>query len=304
MTTGIGGTGCASPAAAASARGPSCKLLSRFDTAAEALEALPAIAAKAGRSARPADPADIDAELAAAERRRRTPPAARRGGLSRRRWPRSPTRRPASGRGATRRSRRGPASPSSARATPPPPDGASRRRWRAISARLAGWWSPGFARGIDRAAHQAALETGTVAAMAGGVDIPYPPENAALAADDRRTRPPALRSAAWARRPTPRSFPKRNRIVSGLSAGVVLVEAAERSGSLITARFALEQGREVMAAPGSPLEARAAGCNALIRDGAALIRNAEDVIEALGSPRARTLRRSTRALWEAGAPVR
>jgi DNA processing protein len=93
--------------------------------------------------------------------------------------------------------------------------------------------------------------------------------------------------------PTARSFPRRNRIVSGLSAGVVLIEAAERSGSLITARFAAEQGREAMAVPGSPLDPRSAGCNALIREGAALIRSAEDAIEALGAPRARALRRAT-----------
>jgi DNA processing protein len=96
-----------------------------------------------------------------------------------------------------------------------------------------------------------------------------------------------LSEALMGEEPVARSFPKRNRIVAGLSAGVVLVEAAERSGSLITARMALEQGREAMAVPGSPLDARAAGCNALIREGAALIRSAADVIEALGQPRER-----------------
>lgn len=90
-------------------------------------------------------------------------------------------------------------------------------------------------------------------------------------------------------RPLARHFPRRNRIVSGLAAGVVLIEAAARSGSLITARMALEQGREVMAVPGAPLDPRATGCNALIRQGAALIRSAEDVIEALEAPRALTL---------------
>ncbi len=148
----------------------------------------------------------------------------------------------------------------------------------------AGWTVvSGFARGIDRAAHEAAAPTGTVAAMAGGVDVIYPPEHRALHA---RLAAEGLivSEAAMGEEPVARSFPRRNRIVSGLSAGVVLIEAAERSGSLITARLAAEQGREAMAAPGSPLDPRAAGCNALIREGAALIRSAEDVLEALRRP--------------------
>jgi DNA processing protein len=145
----------------------------------------------------------------------------------------------------------------------------------------------GLARGIDRAAHEAALATGTIAVLAGGVDVIYPPQNAALAAEIA-ARGLLLSEAPMGEQPTARHFPRRNRIVSGLSDGVVLVEAAARSGSLITARMALEQGREAMAVPGSPLDARTEGCNALIREGAALIRDGADVIEALG--RGATLR--------------
>ena len=140
----------------------------------------------------------------------------------------------------------------------------------------------GLARGIDAAAHDAALPNGTVAVQAGGVDVIYPEENAALAA----------RIAAEGCRiseqpmgliPQARHFPARNRIVAGLARAVVVVEAAARSGSLITARAALDLGREVMAVPGHPFDARAAGCNMLIRDGALLIRGPQDVLEALGA---------------------
>ncbi|MFC3614046.1 DNA-processing protein DprA [Lutimaribacter marinistellae] len=138
----------------------------------------------------------------------------------------------------------------------------------------------GLARGIDTAAHIAALETGTIAVMAGGVDAIYPAENAGLAGDIAAR---GLRLSEQPMRMTPqaRHFPRRNRIISGLAQAVVVVEAAAKSGSLITARDALDQGREVLAVPGHPFDARAAGCNMLIRDGARLVRNAEDVIEAL-----------------------
>ncbi|QPH55974.1 DNA-processing protein DprA [Pontivivens ytuae] len=141
----------------------------------------------------------------------------------------------------------------------------------------------GLARGIDTAAHTASLETGTVAVMAGGIDVIYPASNQELARQIADTglllseAPPGLQ-------PMARHFPKRNRIIAGLATTVVLVEAAERSGSLITARMALEQGREVMAVPGHPLDARAAGCNRLIREGAGLVRSAEDVLDALALP--------------------
>jgi DNA processing protein len=140
----------------------------------------------------------------------------------------------------------------------------------------------GLARGLDAAAHEGALSTGTVAVMAGGVDIIYPRENAALY-DRIRESGVLVSEQPLGLNPTARHFPIRNRIVSGLSLGVVVVEASLRSGSLITARLAGEQGREVMAVPGSPLDPRARGANRLLRDGAALIEEAADVIAALGS---------------------
>ena len=139
----------------------------------------------------------------------------------------------------------------------------------------------GLARGIDAEAHQAALAGGTVAVMAGGIDVIYPEENAALAA--RIAEYGCLLSEQpMGVQPQTRHFPLRNRIISGLSRAVVVVEAASRSGSLITARDALDQGREVMAVPGHPFDARAAGCNQLLRDGATLVRGPADVLEALG----------------------
>lgn len=262
------------------------RLMARFATAAEALEAFPALAAGAEtRDWTPAPEATVAAELEAAVRA-----------------------------GATML-RLGQADyPAALAAIPDPPPllwalgdarlaanpcvavvgarnaSAAGMRLAGLLARdlgAAGWCVvSGLARGVDRAAHEAALETGTVAVMAGGVDVVYPPENAALA-QAVAAEGLLLSEAPMGEEPVARSFPKRNRIVAGLSAGVVLVEAAERSGSLITARMALEQGREAMAVPGSPLDPRAAGCNALIREGAALIRSAADVIEALGQPRER-----------------
>ena len=142
----------------------------------------------------------------------------------------------------------------------------------------------GLARGIDAAAHEAAMPTGTVAVQAGGVDVDYPPENARLAADMRQ-RGAVLSEQPMGCVPQARHFPLRNRIVSGLALAVVVVEAAARSGSLITAREAADQGREVLAVPGHPFDARAAGCNLLIRDGATLVRGPADVVEALGHAR-------------------
>lgn len=138
----------------------------------------------------------------------------------------------------------------------------------------------GLARGIDTSAHLAALETGTVAVMAGGVDVIYPADNTDLA---RNIAEQGLRLSEQPMGVTPqaRHFPRRNRIISGLAQAVVVVEAAAKSGSLITARDALDQGREVLAVPGHPFDARAAGCNLLIRDGATLVRSAEDVMDAL-----------------------
>lgn len=138
----------------------------------------------------------------------------------------------------------------------------------------------GLARGVDAAAHLATLESGTIAVLAGGVDVIYPAENAGLAADITR-RGLTLSEQPMGMTPQARHFPRRNRIISGLAQAVVVVEAAARSGSLITARDALDQGREVLAVPGHPFDARAAGCNMLIRDGAVLVRGAADVIAAL-----------------------
>ena len=138
----------------------------------------------------------------------------------------------------------------------------------------------GLARGVDAEAHQAALQTGTVAVQAGGVDHIYPLENARLAADIL-AQGCRISEQPMGCEPQTRHFPMRNRIISGLSRAVVVVEAAIRSGSLITAEAALEQGREVFAVPGHPFDARAAGCNRLIRDGAALVRSTADVLEGL-----------------------
>jgi DNA processing protein len=138
----------------------------------------------------------------------------------------------------------------------------------------------GLARGIDTAAHQGSMEAGTVAVIAGGIDVAYPPENAEL--QERianeglliAEQPPGIE-------PRARHFPYRNRIIAGLSQAVLVVEAAPKSGSLITARYGGEYGREVLAVPGSPLDPRAQGCNLLIREGATLVQTVDDVMEAL-----------------------
>jgi DNA processing protein len=141
----------------------------------------------------------------------------------------------------------------------------------------------GLARGIDSAAHDGALDSGTIGVVAGGIDVFYPPEN-----EERQEalyeRGLVLAEMPPGTEPRARHFPYRNRIIAGLGSGTVVVEAAPRSGSLITARLAAEAGREVMAVPGSPLDPRAQGCNQLIRDGATLIQNAADVVEAIRVP--------------------
>jgi DNA processing protein len=138
----------------------------------------------------------------------------------------------------------------------------------------------GLARGIDSAAHDGSLASGTIAVIAGGIDVVYPPENKARQAEIA-TSGLLIAEMPPGTEPRARHFPYRNRIIAGLAAGTVVVEAAPRSGSLITARLAAEAGREVMAVPGSPLDPRAQGCNLLIRDGATLIQCAADVIEAV-----------------------
>ncbi|MBU1335150.1 MAG: DNA-processing protein DprA [Alphaproteobacteria bacterium] len=141
----------------------------------------------------------------------------------------------------------------------------------------------GLARGIDTAAHKATLNTGTIAVLAGGFDKIYPDENIPLAHDILDNGGALLTEMPLGWEPRARDFPRRNRLVSGLSLGIVVVEAAKRSGSLITARLALEQNRDVFAVPGSPLDPRAEGGNALIQQGARLVTCAEDIIETLGS---------------------
>jgi DNA processing protein len=143
----------------------------------------------------------------------------------------------------------------------------------------------GLARGIDGAAHGGALESGamdggTCACMAGGVDVVYPPDHRELYAEMVR-RGLAVSEMPLGTEPQARHFPRRNRVISGLSLGVVVVEAALKSGSLITARLAGEQGREVFAVPGSPMDPRAKGCNRLLRDGATLVESARDVLDGL-----------------------
>jgi DNA processing protein len=160
----------------------------------------------------------------------------------------------------------------------------------------------GLARGIDSAAHDGALDTGTIAVIAGGIDVVYPPENeerqAAIAGRGIliAEQPPGVE-------PRARHFPYRNRIIAGLTHGTVVIEAAPKSGSLITARYAAEFGREVMAVPGSPLDPRAQGCNLLIREGATLVQNADDVLEAISPLRARPFRQRTLDYAAPGPPA-
>ena len=139
----------------------------------------------------------------------------------------------------------------------------------------------GLARGIDTAAHQGSLDGGTLAVVAGGIDIFYPPENERLQCEIAE-RGVLIAEQPPGTEPRARHFPYRNRIIAGLGLGTVVVEAAPKSGSLISARYATEFGREVMAVPGSPLDPRAQGCNLLIREGATLIQSADDILEAIG----------------------
>lgn len=169
-----------------------------------------------------------------------------------------------------------------------------RRMAEVLAAELAGRGIvvvSGLARGIDAAAHEGALHAGhTVAAVAGGLDMPYPPEHADL---QRRVAEhgAVVTEAPWGTAPQSRHFPKRNRIIAGLSLGIVVVEAALRSGSLITARMAQEAHRDIFAVPGSPLDPRCHGSNDLIRQGGTLVESAADVLAHLP------------AIWAGAAPV-
>lgn len=139
----------------------------------------------------------------------------------------------------------------------------------------------GLARGVDTAAHRASLETGTIAVLAGGLDQPYPPENISLLDEITEGAGLAVSEMPFGWEPRARDFPRRNRLISGISLGVVVVEAAERSGSLITARMATDFGRLVFAVPGSPLDPRCHGTNGLLKQGAIVTTGSADVIEAL-----------------------
>jgi DNA processing protein len=145
----------------------------------------------------------------------------------------------------------------------------------------------GLARGIDSFAHKGALATGTVGVIAGGIDNIYPPENAALYQQIRESGA-IISEQPFGSLPYSGSFPGRNRIIAGMSSGTVVVEASPKSGSLITARFALENNREIFAIPGSPLDPRSKGCNQLIRQGAILVESAEDILH--GTANLRSLR--------------
>lgn len=159
----------------------------------------------------------------------------------------------------------------------------------------------GLARGIDTAAHVGALATGTAAVVAGGIDVVYPPENEKLYRDIV-AQGVVIAESPIGTQPQARHFPRRNRLISGLSLGIVVIEAAMKSGSLITARMALEQGREVMAVPGSPLDPRCQGTNNLIRQGAALVESADDVLRALETLRPLNLGERQRDLFAAAIP--
>ncbi len=157
----------------------------------------------------------------------------------------------------------------------------------------------GLARGIDACAHKTALASGTIGVLAGGLDRPYPPENLGLI-EAVATRGVLLSEMPLGCEPRGRDFPRRNRLVSGLALGVVVVEAERRSGTLITARFAREQGRELFAVPGSPLDPRAEGTNDLLAEGAFMCRSAADVVDRL-APLARRGAASYGMLAEPGA---
>lgn len=251
-------------------------LVNRFGGARAALENLPDLARARGRAIRIPDPAEIDAEMR----------AARRAGI----------RLVASGEEDY--------PPQLLTIEGPPPVLAIRGRaecftrpaigvvgarnasaqGRRMAMRLAGGFAEagyvvvsGLARGIDTEAHRASLEQGTIAVLAGGLDRPYPPENAGLC-DEIAEKGAIVSEMPLGLSPRGRDFPRRNRLISGLSCGIVVVEAARRSGSLITARMAAEQGREVFAVPGSPLDPRCEGTNDLLREGATIVTAAEDVL--------------------------
>lgn len=146
----------------------------------------------------------------------------------------------------------------------------------------------GLARGIDTAAHQGSLESGTIGVLAGGLDMPYPPENAGLCREIAQRGGAVVSEMPFGWQPRAQDFPRRNRLVAGMALGLVVIEAAKRSGSLISARLAGEMGRLVFAVPGSPLDPRAGGTNGLLKDGATLVTEAADVLSAVAPLSARS----------------
>lgn len=152
----------------------------------------------------------------------------------------------------------------------------------------------GLARGIDSFAHRGALATGTIGVIAGGIDTIYPPENAALF-EQLRTQGAILSEQPFGSAPFAGSFPGRNRIIAGLGLGTLVVEASPKSGSLITARMAADYGKEVLAVPGSPMDPRSRGCNHLLRQGATMVENMDDIMQAISQVRVRGFAEATHA---------
>ncbi len=155
----------------------------------------------------------------------------------------------------------------------------------------------GLARGIDAYAHKGALPTGTIGVIAGGIDTVYPPENEKLYAQMREGGA-IISEQPFGQLPFAGSFPGRNRIIAGLSLGTVVVEAAPRSGSLITARFASDYGREVFAVPGSPMDPRSKGCNQLLREGATMVESTDDIVQALNPFRKKLYAQEAPAIYQ------
>jgi len=257
-------------------------LLQRYGSASEALRAVPDLARRGGRSLKPASRADAEAEMAANENA-----GARllfKGGQD------YPARLAQfddappvlSAKGAVHLLSRPGVAIVGAR-------NASINAQRLAQLLAEGLCNEGYvvvsglARGIDAAAHNGALAGGTIAVIAGGIDVIYPSENTDLH-ESIADAGLILAEMPPGTQPTPRHFPIRNRIIGGLALGTSVAEAAERSGSLITARETAERGGEVMAVPGSPLDPRSQGCNHLIREGATLIRDIADIIECLARP--------------------
>ena len=276
------------------------QLIARFGTAEAALAALPDLAMRGGRALTLADPGAIERERAATERA-----GARYLFLGDADYP--PLLAQAEGappalivRGDPALARRPVVALVGARNA----SAAACRLARGLAQELAAAGMTvvsGLARGIDTAAHVGSLDGGTIACIASGIDVAFPPENAGLQ-EEIATRGLLIAEQPPGAELRARHFPSRNRIIAGLALGTVVVEAAPRSGSLITARLANEAGREVMAVPGSPLDPRAQGCNLLIREGATLVQNAADVIEQV-RPIDDRMVRSPPAPFGGGAPA-